>query len=120
MDATGRCMGPDLKWGLSCPSYSNFDSISCTDDTLAGLSLEPSRRVLALKVGMKSEKGRSMVCQVSALVSKLLRAAAAVEGEGPGRQREGGWRRDRTGQDRRNRQSSANKTVILLAAASGI
>jgi hypothetical protein len=39
---------------------------------------EPSRSVLARKVGMNSENGRSIVCHASACVSKLLQGSRAT------------------------------------------
>ena len=36
MAVMGRLNSPSLNEGLSCPSYSNFDSISCTLYSLEG------------------------------------------------------------------------------------
>lgn len=77
IDEMGSSMSPALKAGFRAPSYSNFDSMICTDATLAGLSLLPSRRVLALNTGMNSEKGSKMSCHSPSLVSKLLQVVNA-------------------------------------------
>jgi hypothetical protein len=68
----GSSTSPVLNAGFSSPSYSNFESMICTEAMLEGLSLVPSRRVLALKTGMNSEKGRKMSCHSPGVVSKLL------------------------------------------------
>mmetsp|Transcript_15925 Transcript_15925/g.41290 ORF Transcript_15925/g.41290 Transcript_15925/m.41290 type:complete len:398 (-) Transcript_15925:357-1550(-) len=70
MAATGSWNEPGLKDGLSAPSYSNLESISCSDTMLELSSGSPSGMERARKTGMKRSKGSCTSCHSPSAVSK--------------------------------------------------